>query len=89
MKQRKQDGIFNMCISIIGTGYVGLVTGTCLADFGLQVTCVDKDDNKIRLLNSGKVPIYEPGMFLCHRDGSSDRLLRIDEWDCHSLLLQK
>lgn len=70
MKQRKQDGIFNMCISIIGTGYVGLVTGTCLADFGLQVTCVDKDDNKIRLLNSGKVPIYEPGMFLCHRDGS-------------------
>ena len=51
-----------MRIAIIGTGYVGLVTGTCLADFGLQVTCVDKDEEKIALLNSGKIPIYEPNL---------------------------
>ena len=51
-----------MKICIIGTGYVGLVTGTCLADFGLEVTCVDKDSGKIKGLNSGKVPIYEPNL---------------------------
>ena len=51
-----------MKISIIGTGYVGLVTGTCLSDFGLQVTCVDQDETKISLLNSGGVPIYEPNL---------------------------
>ena len=51
-----------MNISIIGTGYVGLVTGTCLADFGLSVTCVDQDETKISLLNSGGVPIYEPNL---------------------------
>ena len=51
-----------MKIAIIGTGYVGLVTGTCLADFGLQVTCVDQDETKISLLNSGGVPIYEPNL---------------------------
>jgi UDP-glucose 6-dehydrogenase len=49
-------------ISIIGTGYVGLVTGSCLADFGLSVTCVDQDETKISLLNSGGVPIYEPNL---------------------------
>jgi UDPglucose 6-dehydrogenase len=51
-----------MKICIIGTGYVGLVTGTCLADFGLSVTCVDQDETKISLLNSGGVPIYEPNL---------------------------
>ena len=51
-----------MKICIIGTGYVGLVTGTCLSDFGLEVTCVDKDSEKIKGLNSGKVPIYEPNL---------------------------
>jgi UDPglucose 6-dehydrogenase len=51
-----------MQIAIIGTGYVGLVTGTCLADFGLQVTCVDQDEQKINMLNSGGVPIYEPNL---------------------------
>ena len=64
-----------MRISIIGTGYVGLVTGTCLADFGLQVTCVDKDDSKIKLLNSGKVPIYEPNLeTLIQKNVSAGRL---------------
>jgi len=51
-----------MKICIIGTGYVGLVSGTCLSDFGLEVTCVDQDKQKIDLLNSGGVPIYEPNL---------------------------
>jgi len=51
-----------MRIAIIGTGYVGLVTGTCLSDFGLSVICVDQDETKISLLNSGGVPIYEPNL---------------------------
>ncbi|GLO80048.1 UDP-glucose dehydrogenase family protein [Sulfitobacter pontiacus] len=51
-----------MKIAIIGTGYVGLVSGVCFSDFGHQVVCVDKSSNKIELLNSGEVPIYEPGL---------------------------
>jgi UDPglucose 6-dehydrogenase len=51
-----------MKIAVIGTGYVGLVTGTCLAESGNDVICMDIDDRKIELLNSGKVPIYEPGL---------------------------
>jgi len=51
-----------MKICIVGTGYVGLVTGTCLSDFGLEVTCVDKDSEKIKGLNSGKIPIYESNL---------------------------
>jgi len=51
-----------MKIAIIGTGYVGLVTGTCLSDFGLDAICVDRDNKKIECLNSGKVPIYEPNL---------------------------
>ena len=46
---------------MIGTGYVGLVSGVCFSDLGNDVICVDKDLNKIQLLQNGKVPIYEPG----------------------------
>ncbi|MCM2291527.1 UDP-glucose/GDP-mannose dehydrogenase family protein [Allorhizobium sp. BGMRC 0089] len=51
-----------MRIAIIGSGYVGLVSGVCLADFGHDVTCIDQDAGKIDRLNQGEVPIYEPGL---------------------------
>ena len=51
-----------MKIAMIGTGYVGLVSGVCFSDFGHEVVCVDKDPRKIEMLNKGEVPIYEPGL---------------------------
>lgn len=51
-----------MKIAIIGTGYVGLVTGSCLANFGNEVLCVDVDKEKVESLNAGKVPFFEPGL---------------------------
>ena len=65
-----------MKIAVIGTGYVGLVTGTCFADSGNDVTCVDIDEQKIRNLQQGKLPIYEPGLSeLVARNVGHDRLL--------------
>src|SRR5688572_5554819 len=64
-----------MKIAMIGTGYVGLVTGTCLADSGNDVTCVDIDQDKIERLEHGDVPIYEPGLGeLIERNASAGRL---------------
>jgi len=51
-----------MKIAVIGTGYVGLVTGTCFAETGVNVVCVDNDLKKVKLMQGGKVPIYEPGL---------------------------
>ena len=51
-----------MRVAMIGTGYVGLVSGACFADFGHEVVCVDRDKDKIDALNRGQIPIYEPGL---------------------------
>src|SRR4026209_462256 len=51
-----------MKIAVVGSGYVGLVLGACLAENGNTVACVDKDESKIRTLSNGKMPIYEPGL---------------------------
>ncbi|MDE2617653.1 MAG: FAD-dependent monooxygenase, partial [Burkholderiales bacterium] len=51
-----------MKVSVIGAGYVGLVTATCLAEMGHEVICMDSDALRVELLRSGAVPIYEPGL---------------------------
>ena len=64
-----------MKIAVVGTGYVGLVTGTCLAESGNDVYCVDKVAAKIEMLQEGKIPIYEPGLAeLVHRNARDGRL---------------
>jgi UDP-glucose 6-dehydrogenase len=71
-----------MNICLIGTGYVGLVTGTCLAFLGHRVTCVDVDAKKIEMLQSGHSPIYEPGIEELLADGlESSRLLFTTDLD--------
>ena len=64
-----------MRVAIIGTGYVGLVSGACFADFGHHVTCIDKDQEKVDMLRSGGIPIYEPGLDqLVQRNVREERL---------------
>ncbi len=64
-----------MKIAVVGTGYVGLVVGACLAENGSTVTCVDKDESKIATLNAGKMTIYEPGLEeMVRRNRSEERL---------------
>jgi UDPglucose 6-dehydrogenase len=71
-----------MRIAVIGTGYVGLVTGTCLAESGNHVICMDIDDRKIEMLNAGKTPIYEPGLEeLIARNTSHGRLSFTNDMD--------
>jgi UDPglucose 6-dehydrogenase len=64
-----------MDISIIGSGYVGLVTGACFADVGHNVICIDNDEGKVKNLQAGRIPIYEPGLEqIIHRNVSAHRL---------------
>ncbi len=70
-----------MNVVMIGTGYVGLVSGTCFAEFGVNVVCVDVDAAKIELLNAGSIPIYEPGLDdLVAANVASGRLKFTSEW---------
>ncbi len=64
-----------MKLTVVGTGYVGLVTGTCFADLGNEVICVDIDEEKINALNEGRIPIYEPGLEeMVRRNAAAGRL---------------
>ena len=64
-----------MNLAVVGTGYVGLVAGTCFAETGNDVICVDIDERKIAMLKEGKVPIYEPGLEeMVQRNAEEQRL---------------
>ena len=67
-------------IAVIGTGYVGLVSGTCFAENGNQVICVDNDPRKLQKLHNGQIPIYEPGLHpLYERNAKEGRLRFTDD----------
>ena len=59
-----------MQVCVIGTGYVGLVTGVCLAHIGHDVICVDNNEAKVKVMQSGKSPIYEPGLSELMQEGA-------------------
>jgi UDPglucose 6-dehydrogenase len=67
-----------MKITIIGTGYVGLVSGACFSEFGHEVICIDKDKDKISKLQSGTVPIYEPGLENIVQKNALEQRLKFD-----------
>ena len=73
-----------MNICVIGTGYVGLVTGACLAEFGMSLICVDNDQEKINLLKQGTIPIYEPGL-----EGLVVKNMREGRFSLSSILLKR
>src|SRR3954469_12962904 len=71
-----EEGASRMKIAVVGSGYVGLVAGACLAENGNEVVCVDKDPAKVRALQRGRIPIYEPGLEeLVRRNRSEKRLV--------------
>ena len=71
-----------MRVAMIGTGYVGLVSGACFSEFGVDVVCVDKDVSKIANLEAGKMPIYEPGLdTLIERNLEAGRLAFTTDFD--------
>jgi UDPglucose 6-dehydrogenase len=80
-----------MHVCVVGIGYVGLVTGTCFAELGLNVTCVDNDEAKIEDLKSGKVPIYEPGLeelvVKNHRESRLSFTSQLDEGVAQALVV--
>ena len=79
-----------MKIAVIGTGYVGLVTGTCLAETGNSVTCVDIVEEKIAKMKAGKLPIYEPGLdILFHRNIEQGRLTVKEAKIAHNIKTEK
>ena len=70
-----------MKITVIGAGYVGLVQCVCLADFGFDVTCIEKDSDKLRKLKLGRIPFYEPGLEdLFRKNFKSNRLSFTNEY---------
>src|SRR5436853_5563288 len=73
--KRSPNGGSPMKIAVVGTGYVGLVTATCLAESGNDVVGIDKDERKIATLHAGRLPIYEPGLLeLVQRNVREGRL---------------
>ena len=72
-----------MNLTIIGSGYVGLTTGTCFAEMGHHVICVDNNTEKIRTLQSGAIPIYEPKLDPPAQPGLRQKAFRSSVWGCH------